>query len=76
MLLMVLLAAVPPISPIFIADKITLTGSREKDGKLHLVDAGWDDAKVVQPNGCGPARRGVEGWILPPGGGAMTPPKN
>jgi hypothetical protein len=26
--------------------------------KLHLVVAGWDDAKVVQPDGCGQARRG------------------
>jgi hypothetical protein len=59
----------PQISPIFISDMVTLHVSREKDGKLHLVDAGWDDAKVVQPNGCGPARRGVEGWILPPGRG-------
>ena len=27
------------ISPIFISDKVTLHVSREKDGKLHLVDA-------------------------------------
>jgi hypothetical protein len=46
-------------SPIFISDQITLHVSREKNGKLHLLDAGWDDAKVVQPDGCGPARRGV-----------------
>src|ERR1700745_1142689 len=39
----------PQISPIFISDKVTLHVSREEDGKLHLVDAGWDDAKVVQP---------------------------
>jgi len=37
--------------------------------KLHLVDAGWDDTKVVQPDGCGQARRGWEGRILPPGRG-------
>src|SRR5439155_10400613 len=48
----------PPISPIFISDKVTLHVSREKDGKLHLVDAGWDDTKVVPPDGCGQARRG------------------
>jgi hypothetical protein len=65
----------PEISPIFISDKVTLHVSREKDGKLHLVDAGWDDTKVVQPDGCGQARRGVEGRNLPPTGGAMTPLK-
>jgi hypothetical protein len=58
----------PEISPIFISDKVTLHVSREKDGKLHLIDAGWHNAKVVQPDGCGQARR-VEGWILPPGRG-------
>ena len=55
------------ISPIFISDKVTLHVSREKGGKLRLVYAGWDDAKVVQPNGCG-------GWILPPGRGSDDPP--
>jgi hypothetical protein len=30
----------PEISPIFISDKVTPHVSREKDGKLHLVDAG------------------------------------
>jgi hypothetical protein len=33
------------------------TRLREKDGKLRLVCAGWDDVKVVQPDGCGQARR-------------------
>jgi hypothetical protein len=65
----------PEISPIFISDKVTLHVSREKDGKLRSVYAGWDDAKVVQPNGYGQARRGVEGRNLPPTGGAMTPLK-
>jgi hypothetical protein len=65
----------PEISPIFISDKVTLHVSREKDGKLRFVYAGWDDAKVVQPNGYGQARRGVEGRNLPPTGGAMTPPQ-
>ena len=64
----------PEISPIFKADTVRLHVSREKDGKLRVVYAGWDDTKVVQPDGCGQARRGVEGWILPPAGGAITPP--
>jgi len=68
----------PEISPIFISDKVTLHVSREKDGKLHLVDAGWDDTKVVQPDGCGQARRGVDGRADPtPGQGrplCVTPP--
>jgi hypothetical protein len=51
---------------IFISDKVTLHVSREKDGKWRLVYAGWHDAKVVQPDGCGQARRGVEGRNLPP----------
>jgi hypothetical protein len=58
----------PQISPIFISDKVTLHVSREKDGKLRLVYAAWDDHMVVQPDSCGQAR-GVEGWILPPGRG-------
>ena len=28
-----------PIAPIFIADSVLLAVSREKDGKLHLVDS-------------------------------------
>ena len=40
-----------PITPIFIADKISLAVSREKDGKLRVVYAGWGDAKVVEPSG-------------------------
>ena len=46
-------AAATAISPIFKADSASLHVSREKDGKLRLVYAGWDDAKVVQPDGCG-----------------------
>ena len=64
----------PQISPIFISDKVTLHVSREKDGKLRLVYAGWDDAKVVPPDGCGQPSRGVEGRMLPPAGESMTPP--
>ena len=47
----------PQISPIFISDKVTLHVSRERTRKMHLVDAGWDDTKVVQPDGCGQGRR-------------------
>jgi len=38
------------VAPIFIADKVSLAVSREKDGKLQIVYAGWDDAKVVEPS--------------------------
>ena len=41
-------ASKQPIAPIFIADKVSLAVSREKDGKLRLIYAGWDDAKVVE----------------------------
>ena len=42
----------PPVStkqipPIFISDKGNLAVSREKDGKLRLLYAGWNDVKVV-----------------------------
>jgi hypothetical protein len=36
-----------PIAPIFIAEKVSLAVSREKGGELHLIYAGWDDAKVL-----------------------------
>jgi hypothetical protein len=62
------------ISPILISDKVTLHVSREKDGKLRFVYAGWDDANVVQAGGCGQARTGVEGRILPSGRGSDDPP--
>jgi hypothetical protein len=32
-----------PIAPIFIADSVSLAVSREKDSKLRIVYAGWDD---------------------------------
>jgi hypothetical protein len=64
----------PQISPIFTADKVTLHVSREKDGKLHLVDAGWDDDEVAQPDGLRESSQEVEGWTLPPGRGARRPP--
>ena len=34
-------------APIFIAGKVSLAVSSEKDGKLRLVYAGWDHAKVL-----------------------------
>jgi hypothetical protein len=64
----------PQISPIFISDKVTLHVLREKDGKWRLVYAGWDDTKVVQPDGRGQARRGGRVDPTPWQGGAMTPP--
>jgi hypothetical protein len=63
----------PQISPIFISDKVTLHVSREKDGKLRLVYAGWDDAKVVRPDDGGQVRGGWKGWILPPARGSPPP---
>ena len=36
-----------PIDPVFRADSVVLAISAEKDGKLRLVYAGWDDTKVV-----------------------------
>jgi hypothetical protein len=65
----------PEISPIFISDKVTLHVSREKDGKLHLVDAGWDDTKVVPRTAAGKLAGGWKGETYPPTGGAMTPLK-
>ena len=56
------------ISPIFTADSVTITVSREKDGKLRIVKAGWDDYKVAQPDEVRQLRassQGVEGRILP-----------
>ena len=49
-----------------------LTVSREKDGKLRIVKAGWDDCKVAQPDEVPELRarsQGVEGRILPRGQG-------
>jgi len=41
-------ASTKQIYPILIADSVTPTVSRQKDGKLRIVYAGWDNAKVVQ----------------------------
>ena len=64
----------PEISPILKADTVRLHVSREKDKEIALIDAGWDDTKVVQPDGCGQARGGCERGILPPGRGSDDPP--
>jgi hypothetical protein len=37
-------------SPDFKAANITIHGFARKDGNLRLVEAGWEDAKVVQPD--------------------------
>jgi hypothetical protein len=65
-----------PIAPIFIADSVSLAVSREKDGKLRIVYAGWDNANVVQPDGYGQARGGWEADLTPPSREALPPPKN
>ena len=36
-----------PIAPIFIAEKVSLAVSCEKDGKLRIVYAGSDEAKLL-----------------------------
>jgi hypothetical protein len=59
-----------------ISNKVTLHISREKDGKFRLVCAGWDDTKVVQPDGCGQARRGWKGGAYPLAREAAPPLKN
>ena len=58
----------PQISPIFISDKVTLHVSREKDGKLRLVYAGWDDAKVFSLTAAGKLAGGWKGETYPPQG--------
>jgi hypothetical protein len=68
------------ISPIFTADSVTITVSREKDGKLRIVYAGWDDCKVAQPDEVLELRASSQAWrggSTPSlGGGALTPLKN
>ena len=63
------------IARIFIADSISLAVSREKDGKLRIVYAGWDNANVVQPDGYGQARGGWRGGSTPSLGGGANPPE-
>ena len=70
----------PQISPIPIAEKITLHVSREKDGKLRMVYAGWDNANVVQPDGSQRMERRIyppsPGEALTPSLKTRTPPEN
>ena len=66
------------ISPIFTADSVTITVSREKDGKLRIVYAGWDDYKVAQPDEVlelGPARRAWRAESCLAGRGGADPPE-
>src|SRR5262249_53829922 len=65
-----------PIAPIFIADRASLAISREKDGKLRIVHAGWDNPNVVQPDGYRQARGRWSGVFPPPRGTGDPPPKN
>jgi hypothetical protein len=64
------------ISPIFIPRQGHAPRFAGKGQGNRTVDAGWDDAKVVPPDGCGQSSRGggVEGRMLPPAGESMTPP--
>ena len=68
-----------PIAPIFIADKVLLAVSRQKDGKLR-INYPRDDVKVAQLDEVLELRASsqrLEGRIYPlPGGGALTPLKN
>jgi hypothetical protein len=45
-----------------------------KGREIALVDAGWDDTKVVHPNGCGQARRTSQRGSYPLAGGSDDPP--
>ena len=51
-----------PIAPIFIADSISLAVSREKDGKLRIVYAGWPSKRGAISS----ARRISNGMISRP----------
>ena len=57
------------------AEKISLAVSREKDWKLRIVHAGWDNANVAQPDGYGQARGGWSGGSYPRMGTGDPPPK-
>jgi hypothetical protein len=62
------------ISPIFIGDSVTLQVSREKDGKLRFVYVDGTIRRSFSRTAAGKLRRGVEGWILPPGRASGDPP--
>jgi hypothetical protein len=61
------------IAPIFIADSVLLAVSREKNGKLRIVYAGWDNANVVQPDGYGQAHGGWAAVLTPLPRGSADP---
>src|SRR5260221_13455047 len=46
----------------------------EKDRKLRLGTPGWDDMKVVQPDGCGQVSRGWKDGSYSLAGGNDDPP--
>jgi hypothetical protein len=58
------------------AEKISLAVSREKDWKLRIVHAGWDNANVAQPDGYGQARGGWEADLTPRRGTGDPPSEN
>jgi hypothetical protein len=65
--------------PLFKADTVNLTVSASKDGKLRMVYAGRDDAKVVLPDEVLELRassQGGGGADLTPPRGSAHPPKN
>ena len=62
-----------PIAPIFIAHSVTPTTSRQKDGKLRIVYAGWDGAKVVQVHQVLGASGKLRADLTPP---PKDPPEN
>ena len=68
------------IPPLFKADAVDIAVSASKDGKLRVVYAGWDDAKVVLPDEVLELRASSQGGggadLTPPRGSADPPLKN
>jgi len=64
-----------PDRPDFHRRLVSLAISREKDGKLRIVYAGWDNANVVRRDGYWQARRGWEADLTPLTGSADPPQK-
>jgi hypothetical protein len=48
-------------APLFKADRVTITVSREIDGKLRVLYGGWEDARVVLPDHALELRAGPQG---------------
>jgi hypothetical protein len=63
------------IAPIFIADKVSLAVSREKDGKLWIVYAEWDDYERRSAGRLRASSQGVEWRILPDPSGQNRDPR-